>query len=64
MTPVSQALAELMNLRNAADAHIRDCGEACNVSVSQLLLTGRRLFALVWETEREEARKLLEGWPS
>jgi hypothetical protein len=65
MEEISHALAEIINLRNAADCHKRDCNDSqCSVSLWQLKQTALRLQSQVLFGEMTEVKNLIDGWPT
>jgi hypothetical protein len=64
MKQVTEALALIMNLRAAADAHKAAChGSKCNVSLGGLERAADLLLPQVAWHEAPEARDLLTDWP-
>lgn len=61
---ISQALAEIINLRNASDCHKKDCqNQDCSVSLYLLRRTAQNLLSILNIEELPEATKLIEEWP-
>lgn len=61
---ISDELAELINLRKAAEQHRDDCHrEDCTVMLRLLFRTANRLLDLVPWSERDKAVEHMEGWP-
>jgi len=61
---MSPNLTEIINLRNAADAHKKLCNENCNVSLYLLKQTAQRLTQVLSIEEKKEAAQYFIGWPS